>query len=154
MINQTGPYEFMVDTGSQLTIIESELASQVHLRPEVSIGILAVAGYSKAQLVVPDVVQAGPHSVGKLLVAVRDFTDVHRVYPGLRGILGENFLARFDLLIDYRQKMLCLDEGARMRQELRGEHVNLERHMEGQSDLPFTQPYLVSVHLVRAPMRQ
>jgi hypothetical protein len=34
-----------------------------------------------------------------------------------------------------------------MRQELRGEQIPLEAQADRQSDLPFTQPYLISVHL-------
>lgn len=146
-INQSGPYEFLVDTGSQLTLIDPSIASELHLQPEASIGILAVASYSQAQVVLPDSVEAGGHSVSKLLVAVRDLADARRVYPRIRGILGENFLARFDILIDYSHRMLCFDEGTRMRQGLRGERIPLEAQIDRQTDLPFTQPFLISVHL-------
>jgi hypothetical protein len=30
--------------------------------------------------------------------------------PRIRGVLGENLLAHFDVLIDYSRGLLCLDE--------------------------------------------
>ena len=34
LINRTGPYDFLVDTGSQITTIDPVLASDLHLRSE------------------------------------------------------------------------------------------------------------------------
>jgi hypothetical protein len=32
--------------------------------------------------------------------------------PGIRGVLGEDFLSRFDILFDYKQRMLRFGEPA------------------------------------------
>jgi hypothetical protein len=146
-INHAGPNEFMVDTGSQLTIIDPALASELRLEPVASIGLLAVSGNSQAQIVLPDTLEAGSRTVSKLAVAVNGLDQIQAMNPRVRGILGENFLARFDLLIDYAHKVVCFDEGGQMRQALAGEHIPLEAQVGRQSDMPFTQPYLVSAHL-------
>src|SRR5580692_6200816 len=67
-INGSGPYEFMVDTGSQLTVIDPALASQLRLEPEGSTGVTAVSSSLRTQLVMPERVEAASHSVSKLLV--------------------------------------------------------------------------------------
>jgi hypothetical protein len=146
-INGTGPYEFMVDTGSQLTIIDPSLASELRLEPQGSIGVTAISSHSQAELVLPEKVEAASHSVSKLLVAVSSLGQVQAANPKVRGLLGENFLARFDLLIDYGHKVVCLDDGERMRQALQGERIPLEAQPNRQSDIPFTQPYLIAAHL-------
>lgn len=38
-INRTGSYDFIVDTGSQLTMIDPKLASELHLQAEGTAGI-------------------------------------------------------------------------------------------------------------------
>ena len=43
----------------------------------------------------------------------------------LQGILGEDFLEHFDMLIDNAHRLLCLDDSAAMRAEVKGPHIPL-----------------------------
>lgn len=146
-INGQGPFEFMLDTGAQLTILDPVLAEELHLKSAGSIGVVAVANYSKADLVVPDVIRAGSVSVSRLLAAVHDLSQIQAYSPMVRGLLGENFLGRFDLLIDNARKTVCFDETRQMQQAVTGERIELLTPAERQSDLPFTQPILIKAHL-------
>ena len=47
-INRTGPYDFLVDTGSQITTIDPVLASDLHLRIEGTTGVSGVATQSRS----------------------------------------------------------------------------------------------------------
>jgi hypothetical protein len=146
-INHTGPYEFLVDTGAQLTIIEPSLAEQLQLTQQASIGVISVSNYAKSALVIPDLIESGPQVVHQPLMAVQGLGQIKASNPQIRGILGETFLAHFDLLIDYAHKILCLGETKEMQQQLQGERLPLVPQPDRQSDLPYTQPLLVSVHL-------
>jgi hypothetical protein len=146
-IDGSGPYEFMVNTGSEFTFIDPALAADLHLQSQGSIGMTAVTTQIQAQLVVPETVEAGSHSVHKLVVAVSSLAHIQSANRKVRGVLGENFLAQFDLLIDYRQNIICLDESSRMRQALKGERIPLEAQVGHNNNVPFTQPYLVTVHV-------
>src|ERR1700745_1004649 len=44
-INQSGPFEFVVDTGSQVTVIDPALASELNLKPQGSVGLVSAASY-------------------------------------------------------------------------------------------------------------
>ena len=59
-INGTGPYEFLVDTGSQVTILEPSLAAELELKPEGEIDVSAVGNHSQAELAVPGRYRGGP----------------------------------------------------------------------------------------------
>jgi hypothetical protein len=146
-VNGSGPYQFMVDTGSQITIIEPSLAADLHLQPQGSINVASVVNSAKVDLVIPELVEAGPYTVHQPLVAVQSLSQLQAMNPDVRGILGETFLAHFDLLIDNAHKILCFDDTRRMQEDIHGEHLPLLEQPNRQSDLPFTQPLLISVHL-------
>ncbi len=123
-INQTGPYDFLLDSGTQITMIDPSLAAALHLDTH---GMAVVAGVGPGQSATYaqlDLVEAGSHAVAKQEVLVYNLqsfpADSH-----LQGILGEDFLEHFDLLIDNPNHLLCLDDSAAMRAEVRGPHIPL-----------------------------
>ena len=146
-INHAGPFDFMVDTGSQITVIDPSLASQLGLKPQGRVGLVSVANYAQASVAVPDSLEAGSHVVAKPLAIVQDLGQIRAADPRIRGVLGENFLAHFDLLIDYRDKLLCLDETKAMGNNVRGERIRLVTPQHPESESPFTERLVISVHL-------
>jgi hypothetical protein len=146
-INQAGPYDFMVDTGSELTVIDPSLASHLALRPKGTVGLIATASYLRASAAELDTLEAGSHVVEKPLVVVQDLGQIRAADPRIRGVLGENFLAHFDLLIDYEHRLLCLDESKLMEAEMRGEHIPLVTPGHPENEVPFTVRLVVSVNL-------
>jgi hypothetical protein len=53
-IKQAGPFDFMVDIGSQVTVIDPSLASQLDLRPQGRIGLVSVASFAQVSTTVLD----------------------------------------------------------------------------------------------------
>ena len=147
MINGQGPYLFMLDTGAQITILDTALATDLDLVPQSTIGILSVARYSEAGLVNVHSIEIGRYSVQELHVASQSLDRIRAINPRVQGILGEDFLARFDLLINNSRKYLCLDETRRMQQAILGQRVSFLRAMGIDQDAHFAQPVLVSVHI-------
>jgi hypothetical protein len=146
-INQSGPFDFMVDTGSQLNVIDPTLAAQLNLKSQGTVGLVATAAYSQASVGVLDSLEAGSHRVLKPLVVVQDLGPIQAADPRIRGVLGENFLAHFDVLIDYEHKLICLDEATLIEKYLRGERIPLVTSKHPESDLPFSERLVVSVNL-------
>src|SRR5205823_720612 len=58
-VNQSGPYDFMVDTGAQVTSIDSSLAAELHLKPQSVVGVTGAVTYARGALVNLDRLQAG-----------------------------------------------------------------------------------------------
>ena len=152
-INQTGPYDFVVDTGSQITVIDPLLAAELDLKPRGTVGLVSVASYAHGSITVLDTLEAASHVVEKPLAVVQDLGQIRAAASRIRGVLGENFLAHFDLLIDYGDKLLCLDETSAMRESVHGEHIPLVSPQDPASELPFTERLVVSVHLSGAGTR-
>jgi hypothetical protein len=159
-INQTGPYDFLVDTGTQITAIDPSLARELGLKPRGTIGVFTVASYARAPITILDTLEANSHVVEKPLAIVQDFREIQAIDSHIRGTLGENFLARFDLLIDYAHKLLCLDETKVMRGRVHGEHIPLllpkysEDEMQYEGEMQYEKRLVVSVNLSRAGRRQ
>jgi hypothetical protein len=146
-INQSGPFDFMVDTGSQVTVIDPSLAAQLDLKAQGRVGLVSVASVAQASVTLLDRLEADSHVVEKSPAIVQDLRQIQAADPRIRGVLGESFLAHFDLLIDYGHKLLCFDETNAMRDSVRGEHVLFVPPQYPADELPFMERLVISVHL-------
>jgi predicted aspartyl protease len=153
-VNNSGPFDFMVDTGSQLTVVDPALASELGLKLQGTVGLVATANYLQASIAVLDTLAVGSHVVQRPTVAIQDLRQIQTADSRIRGVLGENFLSHFDLLIDYHHKLLCLDEAKLMQTEIRGERIPLLMAKHPENDLPFTQRLIISVRLSDTGKRQ
>jgi predicted aspartyl protease len=106
-INGSGPYDFLLDTGSAKTMVDHNLADELGL-PRASektvVGMLASARMWT--------VHVNSLSVAGATVPGGDiFSSDHpaTVTGRVRGVLGEDFLDNFDLLIDYRHQSIQLE---------------------------------------------
>jgi hypothetical protein len=147
MVNGSGPYDFMIDTGSQLNVVDPSLASELNLQSEAHVGLVTAASVKQASVAVLDQLQAGPYAIQHPLAAVQDLGMLQAVDPRIRGVLGENFLGHFDLFIDYRRKLLCFDQARSIEKDLRWERVPFVWSRQTDSDVPFSNRLVISVRL-------
>lgn len=117
-IDGSGPYEFMIDTGAQISVMDPALADKLKLDRIGSAEVFGLSSYAKVPVDSAAVVQAGPVFVKGLQMAVEELGSVHAEHPKVRGILGANFLTRFDFLIDYGREVLCFDSSGRMQESV------------------------------------
>jgi len=144
-INHSGPYSFMLDTGTQMTMIDPSLAAELHLTSSGDAGVRSGGVNSTATVAEVDLLEVGSHQVAGLKVLVFDLGIPQGATRNLRGVLGEDFLKQFDLLIDNAHSMVCLDETGRMRAEVKGRRVELLAPISGADDL--ARPLIVAVKL-------
>jgi hypothetical protein len=121
-INHSGPYDFLIDTGTQMTVVDRALAADLHL---VTTGNANVAGISfrgGATFALVDSLELGDHQAVNERVVVYDMKEVKSAGFALRGLLGEDFLSRYDVLIDKTHSVLCIDDTGVMLERLTGEN--------------------------------
>lgn len=147
MINESGPFEFILDTGALITILEPSLAAELHLASAGHAGLVSDVRRAVVDMVRLETVETGGHSIQQPLAVVQSLVQIQAANPRVRGILGENFLSRFDLLIDHAHNILCLDPSGQMQNGLRGEHIPLVVNAGPTPDSPLPQPLLVAVLL-------
>ena len=124
-INGSGPYDFLLDTGCAKSIVDQKLADHLGLSrvgEKTVVGALASAKMS--------VVHVDSLSVAGLTATGGEiFSSDHAatVTGKVRGILGEDFLRNFDLLIDYRHQSIRIESPlGSMAQTAMGEHLPLQ----------------------------
>jgi hypothetical protein len=124
-IDRSGPYDFLVDTGAQITTVDPALAEALNLKIEGTTGIIGVGNYARTPFTTLDSVQAGPGVVERVMAVIQDLGQIRLADARVRGVLAGNFLEHFGLLIDYQQRLICLDNGDVLESKVRGQHIEL-----------------------------
>jgi gag-polyprotein putative aspartyl protease len=119
-INHSGPYEFLVDTGTQMTVVDEALAADLHLATTGNARVAGVSVQGAASFARLESLQLGDHSIVNQGVVVYDMKNVQGAGFSLRGLLGEDFLSRYDVLIDKTHAVLCIDDTGVMLEGLKG----------------------------------
>jgi predicted aspartyl protease len=100
-LNGEGPFDFLLDTGTNSTVVTPALALRLGLRPSDSVTLITVAGQAdvpRAHLSKVEVGGRAAFDVEALVSGLEPLTDID---PRVRGVLGQNFLERFNYTLDY-----------------------------------------------------
>jgi hypothetical protein len=147
VINHAGPYQFLVDTGTQFTVVDPLLAAELHLKTQGSAEVVGVGFSTNTSFAYVDVLGAGSHSVENHPVELQNLQSLQGADLHFRGILGGNFLGHFDVLMDYAHRMLCLDDTKVMRAAVKGGHIALVTQPQTPDEVPLTKLLIIPVHL-------
>jgi Aspartyl protease len=124
-INGSGPYSFLLDTGSNRTIVRNELLDTLRISPGRLVPANMATGVSYLRQTVVSSVAVAGLAVHDLAVEGIDAGQISRLGESVEGVLGEDFLKHFDLLIDNRAKTLTLDDASDLASSLAGDHLPL-----------------------------
>jgi hypothetical protein len=124
-INRSGPYNFLLDTGTEITTVSPSLAAELALNSQGAAVVAGVGFRGSASFAQLDLLETGSHSVANQKVLLYDSASLRSGHPLIRGILGEDFLAHFDVLIDYAHSLLCIDDSDTMDAAVKGSHITL-----------------------------
>lgn len=126
MVNGSGPFNFLLDTGTTHTVIDPDLAQQLHTPTVGEVSLTGMLRQRQDKLVQLKDVRVAEASVSGLGAVVDKLTRQKILAPGIRGVLGEDFLSKFDILIDYKKQSLRFGDappaGERCRFETIGEY--------------------------------
>ena len=105
-VNGHGPYRFLVDTGSNIDLIETGLAKKIGMTVTFQVDLTSAAGKipasgSDGNEVALDSVKAD----GQKFLYSR-LEAIHNSLPDIQGVLGQWFFARFDYTLDLRGRRL------------------------------------------------
>jgi len=126
MADSQGPFDFVLDTGADTTIVDPSLASRLSLAALGRAQQTTLAG-SQA-LIVSSLanLSAGPAQVENLPVLVQDLSGLRKMDSHIEGIAGQDFLSHFNYLVDYWKRSVLIEQGDEIRGSVQGDLVPIE----------------------------
>lgn len=104
-IGANGPYDFLIDTGAQNTVLSIALAGKLSLQPQRKVRLIGVAGISEVDTVTVDEIGLGRRSFYSLLTPLLPAPHI-----GADGILGLDSLQGQRVQIDFRKGTMAVDD--------------------------------------------
>ncbi|PKP93504.1 MAG: hypothetical protein CVT75_05940 [Alphaproteobacteria bacterium HGW-Alphaproteobacteria-14] len=106
-VNGTGPFAFMIDTGSQATAITHEIRSALDLAPAGTAVLVGMASRRTVDLA----------NVARIDFGSNSFTDfvapvLMREHVGADGIIGLDALQDFRVVIDFRNHTIAVEDAS------------------------------------------
>jgi predicted aspartyl protease len=109
-VNESGPFDFVLDTGASMTVIASTTARRADIRttgPKAT--ALGLQGKLTATVIRLKSLRAGTLEVKNLSAAIVDLAPLDRTLKRMvGGIIGYNLLRRYRLTLDYPNRRLYL----------------------------------------------
>jgi len=107
LVDGTGPFDFMIDTGSQATAVTEEIRTAAKLAPAGKAVLVGMASRREVELA----------SVGRIDFGTNSFTDfaapvLMREHLGADGIIGLDALQDFRVLIDFRKHTIAVEDAS------------------------------------------
>ncbi len=128
VVNGHGPYDFMLDTGTTIMVVDRELGEELELQPQAQATVTTLTQQLSAPIAVARRVDFGPVTEQNIEVMIRDLGGLRHIAPRVRGVLGQNALNHADFLLDYQHKQLQFDTDGELIRALEGHHIPLRRN--------------------------
>ena len=110
LIGGEGPYRFLLDTGSSHSVISQTLATTLSAVPVAKAPIATSVGSILAPVVRLSDVAVGSAHVESLLATLLPSAADEILDDRIVGVLGQDFLSRFNYTLDYRTSRLSWDD--------------------------------------------
>jgi len=128
MLNGKGPYDFLLDTGSNYSAVQRKVLAELSIPLEDQVVIdTATDGSIHERKTTVESMSVGGLTVLQMNVCTLDPRLLRLSHQHISGILGESFLKYFDILLDNEKKILVLDRTSRLAESLAGEQLPFSR---------------------------
>ena len=110
MVGESGPYRFLLDTGTSRSIVSDTLARELAAPVVAKTEMASRAGPEWRVVVRLASLSIGTAVVRDVLAPVLPDSRLAEADHGVRGVLGQDFLSAFNYTLDYRRSRLTWDE--------------------------------------------
>lgn len=107
-INDRGPFDFLIDTGTNTTLIDPQLATDLALQPKDRLTLASLASAADVPRYYFQTLRVGPASVSNQEALAVPLPQLTALDHKIRGVLGMNFLLQFSFRLDYEHRTLEL----------------------------------------------
>lgn len=107
MVEGTGPFAFLIDTGSQATAVTHEIRTIANLAPAGTATLVGMASRREVEMVDVGRIEFGTNSYTNFAAPV-----LMREHVGADGIIGLDALQDFRVLIDFRKETIAVEDAS------------------------------------------
>ena len=125
-VNGTTASPFLFDTGATVTVVNEKLARRMRFTVSRPAQVRTFAGKVSLSMAVVDTICVGRDCVAGIEVLIGDLGRLFNLDSGIDGILGEDFLSRFNYLLDRGGRRLVLEQNDNLTKVLSGTRVSFE----------------------------
>src|ERR1700733_5639339 len=100
----SGPYDFVLDTGSNRTLVKGQILNDLGIFANESIRVHMPNGVAELHRAVANRVTVAGLGVNGFEVEVLEPTQIAALGVPIQGLLGEDYLKHFDILLDNHAK--------------------------------------------------
>lgn len=108
-LNGAGPFRFLLDTGAATNQFDAALAREFGLEATFQVELATSAGTTHVGGGRVAEVTLGTAKASNQEFLFTPLEGIHALSPSIQGVLGEEFLSRFDYLLDFRNHHLAFD---------------------------------------------
>lgn len=105
-VNGHGPYRFLLDTGTNVNLIEKGLARRIGMTTTFHTDLESAVGKTRIGGSDANEVDPGPEKVTGQKFLYSGLEAIHTLLPDVQGVLGQWFLSGFDYMLDMRGKQI------------------------------------------------
>jgi predicted aspartyl protease len=132
MAGKVGPFDFVLDTGANTSIVDPSIAADLAMVAIDTVPQTTLAGIRKLTRGLLPSLSVGAMHVENVEAVVKDLSELRKFDSHIEGIAGQNFLAHFSYLLDYRRHVIRVERDTEIRDAIGGERVPLE---EGENQM-------------------
>ena len=104
MVNGQGPFQFVIDTGADRSVISRELAQRLGLKEDGTATLHSIGGQSRVGIVKVDAMQVSTNIIRNMRIAALPATNI-----GADGLLGIDALKKQRIVMDFVAETMVVE---------------------------------------------
>jgi predicted aspartyl protease len=126
MAGEEGPLDFLLDTGADTSVVDPSMAREPSMNPLSPMEQTTLAGVQRATRALIRNLVIGPAEAKDLPVLVQDLSELRKIDSRIVGIVGEDFLGRFNYMLDYDKRVVRFETATEIEDSVEGKRLGVE----------------------------